>query len=283
MNTTLKLNDTDSIVFKAITPREVVIQVPNFITIKSKLDSKNDIQAIKIDDYIINVGDIIHLNSPTNHGKLPFKVNYILVNNSSTYKYSLLTTKLTKTSQFLMPLLYLKNIFESRTSMLWDTNFINCYTGTREEGYMKHLYVVYRFSGSTQYTTFESKLLKHPLFNRRIDVDKYNVMYVFNIEKEHLWEYYCFKSGKYSKFTEDYKQKILKFSINPAVTPSASIANTTLYGVLYKTETRRKVLEEMVDCKLLDHEELASIPYEHEEIYNGDIEIPDNNIITDEF
>ena len=282
MDTIIKLNEKESLIFKAISSREVSVQVPNLITIKTQKDSKNQVISLTIDDFIIELGKILYLNSPTVYGKIPFKVNYIELN-ESTKKYSLLCTKLTKTSKYLMPLLYQKNVFESRTSMLWETNFINCYTGTREEGYMKHLYVVYRFSGDTHYTTFESKLLKHPYFTRRIDVDKYHVMYVFTISQLELYEYHCFISGKYSRFSEEYKHKIIKFCINPAVTPMSTIPDTPLWGVLYKTEKRRKQVEDYVDCKLPEDAELESIPYEHEETYFGDIEIHEETFTSDEF
>lgn len=277
MNTIIKLSDQDSLVLVPVSSREIAVQVPNFITIKTQTDSNKSIVSLDIDTYEIKIGDIINLNSPTTYGKIPFKVNYIYANNSDKYKYSLFCTKLTKTSIYLTPLLYQRNVFENRTSMLWETNFINCYTGTREEGYLKHLYMVYRFSGDTRYTTFESKLIKHPLFNRRIDLDKYHVMYVFDIKDDDLFEYYCFISGKYSKFTEEYKQKILKFTINPAIVAPASIPNTNIYGILYRTKARKKVLEELIDSKVPTDNELESIPYEDQEIYNGDIEIQENS------
>lgn len=265
---------------KAISSREIIVQVPNFITIKPEKTSKGNITKITVDDFVIELGTILYLNSPTTYGKIPFKVNYIEIDSG---RYHLLCTKLTKTSKYLLPLLYQKNVFESRTSMLWETNFINCYTGTREEGYMKHLYAIYRFSGDTRYTTFEGKLMKHSYFSRKIDLDKYHVMYVFEIPQNELYEYYCFISGNYSKFSEEYKHKILKFSINPAVTPVSTVPSHPLYGVLYKTEKRRLQVEEYVNCKLPEDAELDSIPSELDETYFGDIEIHEEAPKSDEF
>jgi hypothetical protein len=283
LNTVITLNDTQAITLKAVSAREVAVQIPSVMTIKTQKDSKNKITKLLIEDWELSIGDIVYLNSPVGHGKLPFKVNYIEINPSALFRFSLLCTKLTKTSKYLMPLLFQPGVFESRTSMLWETNFINCYTGIREEGYMKHLYLVYRFSGDTRYTTFESKLLKHSLFNRRIDLDKYHVMYVFDISQDDLFEYHCFITGRYSKMTEVFKQKILKFSINPAVTPASSVPNHPIYGVLYKTPIRKKYIEEYVDSYVPEDLDLDSIPSEDEETYFGDIEIHNQEQRTDEF
>lgn len=282
MDTIIKLSEKESMTLKAISSREIVVQVPNFITIKTQKDSKNRVTSLIVDDFVIELGKILYLNRPTSYGKIPFKVNYIEMN-KNTGKYSLLCTKLTKTSKYLMPLLYQKNVFESRTSMLWETNFINCYTGTREEGYMKHLYAIYRFSGDTRYTTFEGKLMKHAYFSRKIDLDKYHVMYVFEIPQNELYEYYCFISGNYSKFSEEYKHKIIKFCINPAVTPISTVPSHPLYGVLYKTEKRKNEVEDYVGCRLPEDAELESIPSELDETYFGDIEIHEEAPKSDEF
>jgi hypothetical protein len=274
METKVELESGDKLTFTSISSREVFVKHHTLSDVREKLDSDGNIIGLKIDDLVIYTGDVIPLRLFDKYTR-PFKVK-IIKRSRRKHMYALYSTKLTKASRWILPMIRLTN--ETQTSMKFGSHFVNCYVGTKEEGYLNNIYVLYRYSGDLTFAKFEDKLFKHDLYERRIDVDDHHVLYVFKMTKNDMYNYELFKKGKYSKFTDDYKKKILKFSINPAMVSEEDIPETSTYGILYKTDKQIEELKNVlgnditVDIKKEDLE-LYSIPNEDEEVYTGDIEI----------
>lgn len=226
---------------------------------------------MSVDEHEIKIGDILHVKL-FNTTVMPFKVRYIV--KISEVQYSLLATKLTKATRWVMPMLRTKD--ETYTSMKYNTHLVNCYAGTKDEGYMPRIYLVYRFSGSTEYRAFEEKLKKHAMFSEMIDLDRHHVMYIFDMEGEQMKIFNLFQEGKYSHFPDNYKKKIISFVVNPADVPTEEDLKTTItYGTLYRTDLQRDKIQSLIgNAKLPSNAEYFSIPDEGSEVYSGDIEIP---------
>ncbi len=257
--------------------REVILRHDSLSIIKVKKNDNKEITAIKIDDFTITIGQIINIKLIDKNIR-PFKINHI--KEKSDTSYTLFATTLTKASRWIMPMIRVKD--ETQTSMKYSSYFVNCYVGTIDQGYTNEIYLVYRFSGDIEYRDFEEKLKIHPQFSRMIELDHHHTMYVFNMTMDNEINFKKFINGEYSKFTDDYKKKILSFVINPAITSEDDMKKTITYGVLYKTNTQKKRIESFIGTSLSEKAEFYGIPIESEEIYNLDLEIPKDKFIVED-
>lgn len=275
------LDSGRQLVLTSISAREVILRYHTLSSVREEKDESGNIIKLTIDGYDVTSEEILYIKLLDKYIR-PFKTLYITKSKRNN-SYVLRSTELTKASRFIMPMLRLGN--ETQMSMKYNSNFINCYVGVEGEGYMDNIYLVYRYEGTKEYTSFEVNLKQHELYDSKADIDHQHVMYIFNMTYDNKKNFLKFKQGKYSKFTEDYKKKILSFIINPAIIKEADIEKTITYGVLNRTDTRlNELLKEIGDLsdtrntKIPDFNkeglELFSIPVEQEEIYTGDIEIP---------
>jgi len=85
------------------------------------------------------------------------------------------------------------------------------------------------------------------------------IMYVYRIPEEFEEDYLKFILGKYSEFSAEYKQKIIKLLPAP-------YQMNTVFKVIMKTEEARKIIEEKVGQSIGD-QEVFSIPNMNEEIF----------------
>jgi len=287
MRNVVKLESEKELLLTSISSRELILRHHELSDIKVKKDKNNKIVSIKIDNYKIKINDILYVQI-FDYNKVPFKVLNIVKRKDKT-SYSLTSTILTKAAKWIMPML--RNKSQTYTSMKYNTWFINCYVGTKDEGYLPYIYLVYRYSGNSEYQHFEEELKNHSLFDRLIDLDKFHVMYVFKMTNKHKKIFELFKHGKYSQFPDEYKKQILNFVINPIEYPNlADIKKTIVYGVLYKTELQRKRIESLINFNsdirvkaiLPENIDLLSIPDESKEVYTGDIEMANINAIQEE-
>lgn len=253
--------------------REVVLKHHSLSSIDVKKDGK-DISNLDIDGYSVKIGDIINIKL-FSKDIMPFKVKYIV--KLSDTQYSLLATKLTSATRWIMAMLRDKD--QTYTSMKYSTHLVNCYVGTKDEGYMPNIYLVYRFSGSMEYRAFEEELKSHDLFSSVIDLDRHHVMYIFEMTHEQQKIFKLFKEGKYSYFPENYKKQVVSFTINQASHPTESDRKGTItYGALYRTDLQRDKIQNLIGNAVLPkNAEYFSSPDEDNEIYTGDIEIPKEN------
>jgi len=251
--------------------REVVLKHNSLSFIKVEKDKKK-ITKIEVDDYSVSIGDILQIKL-FNADTMPFKVKYII--KLSDTQYSLLATKLTSATRWIMPMI--RDMHQTYTSMKYKSHLVNCYVGTEDEGYMPNIYLVYRWSGSLDFKAFEDKLKEHDLFQQMVDLDRHHVMYIFKMTEEQSKVFELFKAGKYSHFPENYKKQVINFVVNPAEAPTEADRKATItYGTLYRTDLQRDKIQKLVgsNATLPPDAEYYSIPTEENEVYTGDIEIP---------
>jgi hypothetical protein len=180
-----------------------------------------------------------------------YKIKYI--EQLSPKTFNLITDKHTKTSKFLLPIL--SNNQFTKNTFLYDTYFVNCYLSED----LKHLHLIYRYSESIVFQTFEKLLKEHPDFISKKDINYQNVMITFKINPEFSGVVTFFINGKYSKFHEDYKQTILRFF---GYNKTGKMAQ-----ILYKSSKRREQLELDFGVPISRDLELFSIPDLMDEVY----------------
>jgi len=270
MKNIVKLESGREMMLTSMSSREIVLKHHSLSSIEVTKNEKNEIININVDGYDTSIGDILHVKI-FDHDIKPFKILYI--DQTKELQYSLFATRITKAARWIMPMLRNKN--QTYTSMKYGTHLVNCYVGTKEEGYMPCIYLVYRFSGSMEYRNFEESLKQHELFEKMTDLDKYHVMYIFNMTSDQQQIFKKFQKGKYSKFPDNYKKKVISFVVNPVDSPTEADRKTTItYGALYRTDLQRAKIESLISPTPLPKDaEYFSIPTEEEEVYTGDIEI----------
>jgi len=216
------------------------------------LDSEGNIVGIDYcGEYKVDRNEVINLNK-TKYKVL--KINKVKHNGTKPAYYKLTTSSgLTKTFNFIMPLLG-----DSRNYFKFNTQFINAFMGTEQDGdYGSSLYLLYRFSGSTNYTDFEASLVDHPWYESTVDVDKYQVLYKFDIPEEHKMDVGLILSGKYSQVSVKTKERILRFH-NTRET-------STLGQILSKSPKRKAKLEADLKCDPIPNNLDLYSPFKPEE------------------
>lgn len=155
--------------------------------------------------------------------------------------------RVTKTTIFLTGLLNMGSYRNCISSYIGDANTSSMFDG--------NIYILC----SKEYLPYES----NPNYLKHYNTEDGNVMYVMSC-KGFEDEYLNFIEGKYSKFSEEAKKKLLSQIDNG----KKRIEDSNLYAVLYKTEARRLKLEKKLDVKLDKDAELASIINVREEVYD---------------
>lgn len=188
----------------------------------------------------ISAGDTVYPRA-----KSPFKVNKIFqgVVGSKITHYSLMNATLNTSSIFMLPFLG-----GSRKLYLWDSLFINAFIGTCPEDTGKVLALLYRFSGEQLFLKFENALCSFRNFIKKVDVDSYHVLFIFDVPSSASKSYEMFVQSKYSEIDDIWKLKILEFH-------GFDIDGTT-GKILFQSESLRKELEEKLDVKLPQEAEL---------------------------
>ena len=95
---------------------------------------------------------------------------------------------------------------------------------------------------------FEQALKSFGNFKRAYDPSPYFVIFVFSIPKEYRKDMLKFKQGKYSKFSDIYKLKILDFHGLEVDSPVGQ--------VLFRSDKRRFELEQKLGVTLEKDSEL---------------------------
>jgi hypothetical protein len=173
-------------------------------------------------------------------------------------EYMLSTDFLNKSTFFILPALGQDHLYFSR-----DIYLINAYAGKSEDDIGKVIYTKYLFIPSPKYLKLEEDLKNHPLYTSMANSERnyYHVIFQFvlkddsNTLRKNIQLVY---KGKYSKTTDSYKEKILKFN-------KVGIGSL-IYSILYKTPNLRTELEERLGVTLGDESELCSAPIAEEEL-----------------
>lgn len=131
--------------------------------------------------------------------------------------------------------------------------YINSYLyNTREDlNQFQHIYILMtvedpRFTANKRYIT-------------HIETNE-GFLYTFNIDS-YKKDVELFIQGKYSQFSQNLKDLLCKKQ------QVKNVMLSDIYKILYKTEDRRKMIEELVGQELLDHEEVCSRCDIGDEIY----------------
>lgn len=180
-----------------------------------------------------------------------YKINSISPT-SDISSYDLHYASLTMSSIFATPLLA-----TTRESIMWDSHFVNAFVETEDNS--ECIALLYKYSGDTTFSKFERSIEQSKHYVSTIDVDSYHSLYVFNVPSIALDTYNKFKTGRYSKIEEVWKNKILSFH---GFTKKGKTGQ-----ILYKSKKLRKKLEKLLDVNLYDCE-LHSVPNMNKEKFN---------------
>lgn len=180
-------------------------------------------------------------------GKGKHKVNVIKrgMNQGKLVSYDLKNSLLTSSATFALPFLG-----GNKKYMLWDSLFVNCFISTPE--YDECIALLYRFSGETIFTKFEAAMCAMPNFIKFVDVDKYHVLFIFDVPDSAKNSYQRFRNGQYSQIDDIWKLMILDYH--------GFDSNGKTAHILYKHPTLKKQIEKELQIELDDSAELHSIP-----------------------
>jgi hypothetical protein len=172
--------------------------------------------------------------------------------------YSVYTTIGTKTKQFILPCLNF-----NREYFLYDTFLENVYlkapTLPIDLKLTKYpLILLYRYSESELYKSFETRIVKHPYFRHRIDVNRYEVVYVFDIGAYES-DIKKFIAGKYSTLSPKLKASIMEFH--------KYAVNGFMWKILNKSPQLREQLEITFNVPINTSLDLYDIPDINQETY----------------
>tara|TARA_R110000796_G_scaffold96973_2_gene203682 strand:+ start:2569 stop:3141 length:573 start_codon:yes stop_codon:yes gene_type:complete len=146
-------------------------------------------------------------------------------------------------------------------------NLVNAFIGCDEfPAYDNHIFLLYRYRGDVNFIEYEDYLENTILFKAKYDPDKYHVIFIFDVPKEHQKDYNLFKEGKYSKLSHAYKLLIFKFH-------KIIDENHKVGKVLFKHPDLRLEIEDRLNTALPDNSELSSVPDLEIEIYTEKMKI----------
>jgi hypothetical protein len=152
-----------------------------------------------------------------------------------------------KTSTFLTPLVNM-----TKLQLKYDTYFVNAFLHSD----LKHICLLYRFTGTNPYKEFENSLLKENQYERHFAFDPYHKMYLFNIPVHFRKDIEFFLDGKYSRFSSTLKGLITNFYGKDSI----------IFKVIHKDRALKEIIEKDLDVTLDEDMELASKPMLEQEI-----------------
>jgi len=167
------------------------------------------------------------------HFEIGLERYYIDVIEKTDSGYKVATSRLTRTSCYLLPSLGI-----SIKELSWKHNgsFINAYLHRDIEDIMC---LVFRVSGIANSNSLAIEKLKA----RTNCIDYYqpdntHEVLLFRMDRKYYQDYNMFIKSKYSKISDKYKARIVDFH--------DAHKTSSIYGILYKTELARQQLEEKI-------------------------------------
>lgn len=208
-----------------------------------KYDEQNFIQAIMINDkFKIKLGDEYEIQG------IKYKVNIITKSDNHFY---CIQERATKTSQFILPLLeFTYHYYDFKNS------FYNSYISSD----YKALYIVYKFTPTSEYIELEGRLTKHPMFVELIDPDPNTVVVKFNLPQEFIRDIKKIMKGKYSDINPTLKSKICIFH-NFGV-------KTKTFRMLHRDVKLREEMSKEYGFNIPEDVDLMSKPIKEQEIWD---------------
>ena len=126
-------------------------------------------------------------------------------------------TKKTKSFTYILPMLGM-SVSE------YKGNIVNAFIGDEDYPDLdNHIFVLYKFEGSTEFVKFEANMEKNPLFVHSYDPEKTFVMKVFNVPESAKEDFELLKAGKFSKISMSLKTRIIAFHGLPPEHPITDV------------------------------------------------------------
>ena len=246
---TIKLSNSKIINILAMDAVRLYLDTSDIAFLQSEMDEGNDhIMSITFENkLIIKKGDQFSLI--VGNVKTVYDVAYMVIEKKgkSVIVYSSLPTK---TGMFLLPVLQ-----KSPEQLKISTYYVNTYLDHTHE----YLCLMYRFTGTPTYKTFEKYMVTDPLCVSHLEHGKYHVIYIFKIPSGFKKDVLSFVEGKYSKFSKALKGRIQKFYGRENSRPMMDVIN--------RSKDLKRNIEDYLEVKLPVNSELASKPDSNIEIY----------------
>jgi len=206
--------------------------------------------------HTISLQDIINIKykeSLTGVDTKGFGLTKYLINSiiqESPIEFRLSEELLTKTSEFILP-----SLIPSSQLCSWNTYFMNSFIYRDKKGRdnldsESNIYLLYRRYCTDSWIELDSYLCKHKNYLYDETLDRNRHLYCFSIPDLSILN--IFIDGKYSKFSEEYKNKILNFR--------GLHKNSTLGNILYQNDKYREQLSNKLGGIIEKDAELLSIP-----------------------
>tara|TARA_E500000318_G_C3412746_1_gene154251 strand:- start:68 stop:583 length:516 start_codon:yes stop_codon:yes gene_type:complete len=151
-----------------------------------------------------------------------------------------------KSSVFLIPMLG-----GTQKLFFYNSLFLDAYC--YKEGYGECLILKYIDSEDQLFEKFKLAVQKFRMYLSTFYDDDY-VYFMFDIPRKYISDYNLFMKGKYSEFSIELKDSILRFH-SETLTHREYVSE-----VLYKSEDRKQDIEDFLDEELPPNSELESKP-----------------------
>lgn len=123
--------------------------------------------------------------------------------------------------------------------------------------FSQNIMVLINTSNQAEYKILLETLLVNPYYLTRYNCSDMLEMFVFKVPSSYEQDYSLFLKGRYSQMSQRIKDLIL-----------GRLTSGDNYDIFYRTESRRKYLEEFLDVTIPKGVELFDPPNLEEEIYN---------------
>ena len=132
------------------------------------------------------------------------------------------------TFKFLFPLMYDTDISDS---MFLSDEFEGIYLG--KDNMTNRILLIYKPTNTQSFSALDKKLITLNNFDTDLDLENGKICYAYKIPDKFLSDVEKFKEGKYSEFSKEYKDNILKFW-------GVTETDDPLYGILEKNDTAKE-------------------------------------------
>lgn len=234
---------------KIYNPRIVLLQTNSKMVTECKKHNKitelkhSSGVSLKINDEIV-VNDILYKAE---------KIKKEITEDSKKSHYKIINYELSKTSQFILPLLGL-----TYKEVMRDTILCNAYIGYKDRDYGYFLYLLYRCDDEDVFNTLEENLLDLDLNMSTEFSDESFCMLKLELPKRFKKDIKILLQGKYSKISKEAKFCITQYY--------KANSKSLVHQILYRCNQRKKILEETINDILPENAELYSA-FDEREIY----------------
>lgn len=186
-----------------------------------------------------------------------YRVNSIKQQPGKEPVFHLRMARRTRSCLFLLPMMP-----GNRSAYFYDSQLVNVFVRVP---WIDHdvVALLYRFNGVKEFVDFEGTLTGLPNFIEMKDISKALVLYVFHVPEMFKSDCELFLSGGYSKFSDAYKDRILRFH--------AANLESFFGQILTKDEKKKKELEGKIGQNIPANAEVYSVPDMADETFDPTI------------